>query len=224
MSGPDNQFEDLARRAAQSIEASRELAEQLSLLPDETEGASLTPGKPTRGRGKAVNQMREWLASKGYRAPEDVLSEMAGLASHEDAIMTAMVQAERVLAWAGQGAANRVFKVGVGHVELPGPWTPTPDQRMAVFMQLYAIMLRAADALMPYGAPKATPDVAVTNVNKIVIAQPAAQPAAPAADRARDMTPGARRIQPPLMPHQMQQNQRVSGSGDFRSDGSDRTE
>ncbi len=225
MSRPDNQFEDLARQAAASIEASRDLAEQLTLLPDEAEGAGLTPAKAGRGKGKVFNQMREWLAQRGFRAPEEVLAEMAGLASREDAILTAMVQAERVLAWAGAGAVNRKFVVGVGHVDVEGPWQPTPDQKMAVFQQLYATMLRAADALMPYGAPKATPDVAVTNVNHIVVqgAQPAPQAAHPG-DRARDVTPTARRIQPPLMPHQMQQNQQVSDAPAAQSDGQERTE
>ena len=225
MARPDNQFEDLARQAAASIEASRDLAEQLTLLPDEADGASLTPGKATRGKGKVFNQMREWLAQRGYRAPEEVLAEMAGLASREDAILTAMVQAERVLAWAGTGAVNRKFVVGVGHVDLPGPWLPTPADKLAVFQQLYATMLRAADALMPYGAPKATPDVSVTNVNQIVVqgAQPAPQPARPG-DRARDVTPEGRRIQPPPMPHQMQQNQQVSDAPAARSDGQERTE
>lgn len=224
MSGPDNQFEDLARKAAASIEASRDLAEQLSLLPDEAEGASLTSGKAGRGKGKVFNQMREWLAQRGYRAPEELLAEMAGLASREDAILTAMVQAERVLAWAGQGAVNRKFVVGVGHVDQPGPWMPSPGDKLAVFQQLYATMLRAADALMPYGAPKATPDVAVTNVNQIVVQTGDAPQAARPGDRARDVSPSARRIQPPPMPHQMQQNQQVSDAPDTQSDGQERTE
>lgn len=224
MPSPDNQFEDLARQAAKSIEASRDLAEQLTLLPDEAEGASLTSSKATRGKGKVFNQMREWLAQRGYRAPEEVLAEMAGLASREDAILTAMVQAERILAWAGQGAVNRKFVVGQGHVDLPGPWMPSPGEKLAVFQQVYATMLRAADALMPYGAPKATPDVAVTNVNQIVVQTgDALQPSRPG-DRARDVSPSARRIQPPPMPHQMQQNQQVSGAPAAQSDGSDRTE
>lgn len=223
MSSPNNKFEDLAKQAAASIDASRDLAKQLTLLPDEAEGASVTPGKASRGKGKVFNQMRDWLASKGYRLPEDVLAEMAGLASREDAILTAMVQAERVLAWAGQGASNKIFKVGIGHVELPGPWQPTPADKIAVFQQVYATMLRAADALLPYGAPKATPDVAVTNVNQIVVNGGPVAPSTPA-DRARDVTPGQRRIQPPPMPHQMQQNQRVSDPVKRGSDGEERTE
>ena len=225
MARPDNQYDELARAAAERIEASRDLAEQLSLLPAEAdEGKGLAGGKPVRGKGKVFNQMRDWLAARGYRAPEEVLAEMAGLASREDAILTAMMQAERILLWAGDGAANRIFQVGVGHVELAGPWQPTPDQKLAVFQQVYATMLRAADALMPYGAPKATPDVVQTNVTNITVQGPAVAQPVRASDMARDVTPQARRITPPLMPHQMQQKQGVSGAGCEPSDGEARTE
>lgn len=83
--------------------------------------------------------------------------------------------------------------------------------RLNTFMQIYTMMLRSADALMPYGAPKATPDVTQTNVTQIVVAGGAA-PAVQAADRARDVTPGARRIGPPPMPHEIQKNQQVADS------------
>lgn len=223
MAKPNDQFEALARTAAERIEASRALAEQLTLLPDEAEGASLVPGKPTRGKGKVFNQMREWLASKGYRAPEEVLAEMAGLASREDAIITAMVQAERILDWVGSGSRNMKFVAGVGHVEIEGPWQPTPGEKLAVFQQVYASMLRAADALMPYGAPKATPDVVATVTNTIVLNQPAAEPVR-GGDRARDVTPGARRMAPPPMPHEMQQNQQVAEARTDSAENADRTE
>lgn len=212
MSGPDNAFEELARDAARSIEQSRELAEQLTLLPDAPVVAD--EGKPKRGPGKALNQMREWLASKGYRLPEDVLAEMAGLASREDAILTAMVQAERILAWAGDGARNMKFVAGQGHVEIPGPWKPTADQKLQAFMQLYSIMLRAADALMPYGAPKVTPEQ-VTNQQVTQIVVQGAPSAAPSrSDQARDVTPNARRIAPPPMPGEVEQNQGLSEGDD----------
>lgn len=225
MPGPDNKFEELARQAAQRVEASRALAEQLTLLPDARPGAALVEdGRARRGQGKALNQMREFLAAKGYRLPEDVLAEMAGLASREDAILTAMVQAERILAWSGEGAVNRVFKPGVGHVELTGPWRPTPDQKLGTFMQVYAMMLRAADALMPYGAPKVTPET-VTNqqVTQIVVQGAAvAAPTGPA--QARDVTPQARRIAPPPMPGETVENQEVGASGRAASDSDARTE
>lgn len=222
MPSPDNQYEALARDAAARIEASKDLQAQLSLLPDEAaEGDTPADGaRRTRGQGKALNQMRDWLAARGYRMPEDVLAEMAGLASRESAILTAMAQAEQVLTWAGTGAANRVFQVGIGHVELPGPWKPTPDQRLNVFMQLYTIMLRAADALMPYGTPKASPDVQQTTITQLIVAGGSA-PAQPV--QVRDVTPQSRRIGPPMMPHEMQQFQHVAKVPVAASDGEGRT-
>jgi hypothetical protein len=75
-------------------------------------------------------------------------------------------------------------------------------------------MLRAADALMPYGAPKVTPEQ-VTNqqVNQIIVQAPAPQ-APRGGDQARDVTPGSRRIVPPPMPEQMQRNQQLSDEGE----------
>lgn len=212
MTGPNSMTEAMARDAAERIAKSRELAEQLTLLPDEAKGAQLVDdGKRGRGPGKVLNQMREFLAARGYRMPEDVLAEMAGLASRDDTILTAMVQAERVLSWAGEGSVNRVFRPGVGHVELVGPWQPTPDQKLAVFQQVYALMLRAAEAMMPYGMPKLTPDTSIGQQVNTIIVQGAPQAAVPAGQTARDVTPGARRIGPPPMPGEMQRNQSVSG-------------
>lgn len=224
MSGPDNQFEDMARQAARSIEASRELAEQLTLLPDVPVAAAEGDTPARRGPGKAVTQMRDWLAARGYRLPEDVLAEMAGLASREDAILTAMVQAERILAWAGEGALNRKFMPGVGHVDIPGPWRPTPEQKLQAFQSIYATMLRAADALMPYGAPKMTPEQ-VTNqqVTQIVVAG-GAMTTTRTSDQARDVTPGRRRIAPPPMPGEVDEKQRLGNEPSRRSDDGIRTE
>lgn len=227
MSGPDNQFEELAQQAARSIEASRDLAQQLTLLPDEVPGAALVEGGKggaKRGPGKALNQMREFLASKGYRLPEDVLAEMAGLASREDAILTAMVQAERILAWAGQGASNRVFKPGVGHVELVGPYKPTPDQKLQTFMQVYATMLRAADALMPYGAPKITPETVTNQQVTQIIVQGGTQAAPIGPATARDVTPHGRRIAPPPLPGEIVENQELGSQPAAPSDTGVRTE
>ena len=53
MSKPDNQYEELARDAAKRIGESRDLAEQLSLLPSEpNEEGGIAGGKATRGKGK----------------------------------------------------------------------------------------------------------------------------------------------------------------------------
>lgn len=216
MPSPNNQFEQLARDAADRIDASREMQQQLSLLPDETAptGDDGAPGR-TRGAGRAMSQMREWLSSRGMRLPEDTLAHMAGLASRDDAILTAMAQAEQVLTWAQDGA-----------VSVKGsPAVPTMAMRISTFMQLYAIMLRAADALMPYGAPKATPDITQTNVTQIVVAGNGQASSAPAATFvARDVTPGARRIGPPPMPHQIEQNQMVTELGAVSTSANRRTD
>jgi hypothetical protein len=42
-------------------------------------------------------------AAQGYRMPEDVLAEIAGLNTHEDLLKAAMVKAELVMAWAHGG-------------------------------------------------------------------------------------------------------------------------
>ncbi len=198
MTSPRTKFETLAAKAAERIDASREMQQQLSLLPDEAAGRDGGEARRTRGAGKAMSQLREWLASRGMRLPEDVLAEMAGLTHAEDVLLATMQDAERVLAWAEAGA---VATKG-------NPAVQTMAGRVNVFMQLYTIRLRAADALMPYGAPKATPDAAPVNVTQIVVAggqQPAPQPV-----QAIDITPGARRIGPPPMPHQIEQHQTLS--------------
>lgn len=201
MTKPNDQFEALARDAAERIDASRDLQQQLSLLPDEAQGEG-GETRRTRGGGKAMSQMRSWLADRGMRLPEEILAEMAGLNSRDGAFLATMAEAEQLLAWAEAGA------VGVKGA----PAVQTMAARLATFQQLYAIRLRAADALLPYGAPKATPDAAPVNVTQIIVPGPAQAPAEPTRrpDLARDVTPGARRIGPPPMPHQIEQNQQVS--------------
>ena len=105
MPSPDNQFEAMARDAAQRVEDSRELHQQLSLLPDEAaKGGAVAR---SRGAGKAMSQMRRWLADRGLRMPEEVLSEMAGLDQGGDTLTATMADAERLLAWA-EAAARAV--------------------------------------------------------------------------------------------------------------------
>lgn len=201
MSKPNDQFEDLARQAADRIDRSRAMQEQLTLLPDEQadQGGEVRRG---RGAGRAMSQMRDWLASRGLRLPEEVLAEIAGLQHREDVILATMADAERILTWAQDGAVSAKGS----------PSVQTMAMRVNTFMQLWAMRLRAADALMPYGAPKATPDAAPVNVTQIVVAggQQAPQQPVQIADQARDVTPVARRIGPPPMPHQIQHYQSVS--------------
>ncbi len=201
MARPNDKFEQLARDAADRIDASRDLQQQLSLLPDEAPGKGDGEPRRTRGAGKAMSQMRAWLADRGMRLPEEVLAEMAGLNSGQNAFLATMAEAEQLLAWAETGAVN----------VKGAPAVQTMAARLATFQQLYAMKLRAADALMPYGAPKATPDVTQTNVTQIIVPGPQhSGTAAPVQiDQARNVTPDARRIGPPPMPHQIKQNQSV---------------
>jgi hypothetical protein len=229
MTSPKTQFEDLARQAAVSIEAAAQAGEQLTFLPDEATAGEA--GRPPRGKGRATNQMREWLAAKGFRLPEDVLAEMAGMASGADAFLTALQRTEQVLIWAQSGARDvvEVIKDGVLITkELDN--RPTTGQRLATFQFVFTAQLRAVEALLPYGLAKVTPDVASLQVTQIVQMP---SPAAPmmavdrAVDRAavaRDVTPSARRVGPPPMPWEIQENQQVSEGASCHSDGEVRTE
>ena len=204
MAKPNDKFEELARKAVARVDDSRELQQQLSLMPDEQVTAAGGDPKRGRGAGRAMSQMREWLASRGLRMPEDILTEMAGLDNRQHAFLATIADTEQLLAWAQAGAVG--FK--------GSPAVQTMAVRISTFMQPYAMKLRAADALIPYGVPKATPDVTQTNVTNIIVPGATAPAAAPPSrpDLARDVTPAARRIGPPPMPHQMQQNQGLSGS------------
>lgn len=219
MAKPKNTYERMARDAAQRLDQAREAGEQLTFLPDEAGSAvdlvqDRPIGRPEGAKGKVSNQMREWLAAKGLAMPEDMLAQMVGLASRDDAVLNAMQQAERVLAWAFAGQ-QRTKKGGT--IE---DVTPTGPQRLNTFIQLYTIQLRAADALLPYGAPKATPDVNVTQQTTVIV--PSGAPAAPG-DQAKVVNSGGRMAPPPL-PGEIVENQQVSDAQDLRSDEESRTE
>lgn len=212
MAKPDSKFDDLARDAAQRIEAAAAAGEQFTFLPDEPAPGDTARAK--RGKGKATSQLRDWCAARGLRMPEDVLIEMAGMASTQDVFLTAMARTEQVLAWAQTGATGY----------RGSPAAPSMAQRLAAFQFVFTAQLRAAEALLPYGLGKVTPDVAVTQAVQVVMpgaVVPQAVPAGP--DRARDITPQARRIAPPPMPGQIVENQQVSASGNPGADGNART-
>jgi len=217
MAKPRNTQEELARKAAARLEDARRTGEQLSLLPDEpgrtpAEVAAPSGGRPKGAMGKGSNQMREWLAAKGYRLPEQQLAEMAGLTSSRDVFETAMMQTERLLVWAFAEAqdkdkADRII---------------TPEQRLSTFAQVFAVQLRAAEALLPYGTPKASPDVSVQQTVQLVV-----QGGAPA-DRgasARDVTPAAGAgLVPADVRWQIERNQQVSEDEARNSDEAIRTD
>lgn len=211
MAKPNSSFEELARDAGKRIEDARAAGEQLTFLPDEPQPDESERAK--RGKGKATSQLRDWCASRGLRMPEDVLIEMAGMASTEDAFLTAMARTEQLLAWAQAGAVGRKG----------APVEPSTSLRLATFQFVYTAQLRAVEALLPYGLGKVTPDPAPQVTVPIHLHAPAPVAVRPG-DLARDVTPQPRRFGPPPMPHQIQQNQEVAAHPVAASAAKDRTE
>jgi hypothetical protein len=203
-----NTFQEMAAEAVERIEDARAMGQQLTFLPDEPQPGDGAVAK--RGKGKAQSELRNWLAARGMRLPEDVLVEMAGMASTEDVFTTAMARTEQLLAWAEAGDK--------------GGRSASMAMRLDAFRFVYTAALRAAEALLPYGLAKVTPDQGNTVVNQIIM--PGAQAPVAGADRAaaaRDITPQARRMAPPPMPHEIQQNQGLDDVASGHSDADIRT-
>ncbi len=192
-----NSYQELVADAAERIDQARAMGQQLALLPDEGAAGEVKADRAKRGEGKAQSQLRKWAAARGFRMPEDVLAEMAGMATSDDVFTWAMAQAERMLAWAEAGDTGGRKASLVARVE--------------AFRMFYTAALRAAEAVLPYGLAKVTPDQGNTVVNNIIMpAQASAPMPADRADQARDITPQPRRMAPPPMPHEIQGNQGVS--------------
>lgn len=154
--------------------------------------------------------------------PEDVLIEMAGMASREDAFVTAMQRTEQILAWAEAGARQTATGVREGAlVTVEINTAATMGQRLATFQFVFTAQLRADEALLPYGLGKVTPDAPVPVPVPVFVASPVR---GSRADQARDITPQDRRIGPPPLPKRMQQNQSLSEISDAKSDAESRTE
>ncbi|PZQ99921.1 MAG: hypothetical protein DI533_04630 [Cereibacter sphaeroides] len=223
MAKANTQFETMAREAAERIAAAKAAGEQLTFLPDEPQAGDA--GRTPRGKGKATSQMRDWLASKGWRLPEDVLGEMAGLATSEDAFVAAMARTEQVLAWSEMGARDVTeFVDKEGKLaSRPLNTAPTTSQRLETFKFVFTAQLRAAEALAPYGLAKVTPDAAPQQAVHVNVFGGSAAPAS-GPDQARDVTPKARRLAPPPMPSQVQQNQGLSAAPLRDADREARTE
>ena len=220
MPKPDNQWQEMAAEAAERIDRQREQGQQLALLPDEIDdpvedgGEARGVGRPKGAKNKVSSQMRDYLAARGCRLPEDVLIEVAGLNTRNDLVTLAMVQTERVLAWAFDGA----------HIGRKAAPRPTVTMRLDVFRQQYTMILRAAEALMPYMAPKATPDVNVNQSVTMVVPSAPSQSADPAV-QARDVTPvRTGRMMPAQMRDEIQQKQQLKEPEISGSDGQIRTD
>lgn len=194
MSGADNQFQKMAADAAERLQQDRELQQQLTMLPDDVP-AEVEPeepakvGRPAGSKNKVSNQMREWLAHRGYRLPEEVLGQMLGQAGGDTDLMAETFRdVERLMAWAVGGASVTKWDASAQrHVATGETPHPTLGQRLETFQRLYAQKLRAAEALLPYGAPKASPDTAQPG-RTVVVVPVAAEGSRPAP---QDVTPQA---------------------------------
>lgn len=216
MPSNDNQWRKDAEAMAARIERNRSVGEQLALLPDEVAEPEEARGvgRPKGAKNKASTQLRDYLAAQGMRMPEDVLTEIAGLRTREDAISLAIERSERILLWMFDGA----------HIGKRGAPKPTPSMRREVFGQQYTIILRAIEALMPYASAKVTPDMLVTNNTRVQVVVPPA----PQAPEPRDVTPQQPRRTGRMVPadvaHEIEQKQQVSDVEFDASDSEGRTE
>ena len=224
MAKPNSSYEELARDAASRLDEAKAAGQQLTFLPDEPAPAESDRAK--RGKGKATSQLRDWLASRGLRMPEDVITEMAGMASTGDAMLTAMAAAERMLAWAQAGAASEfIWTNDEGAAKTRHLRTePTMAERLEAFKFCYTVQLRAAEALLPYGLGKVTPDEAPQTAVQVFVAPGGQAQVRQGPDQARDVTPTPRRLTPPPMPHEIQQNQGLADEVARKSDNESRTE
>lgn len=234
MARTERQTERLAREAAARIEADQAAGRQLGLLPEPElpdmggaaagGGGGKGVGRPKGAQNKGSSQLREWMAARGLRMPEDVIAEMAGLQARGlDAFGFALAQTERLLAHVGDTAENRIWTPDRGHVVLEGPWRPSPSEFVDTFKFFYGMARQAAADLMPYGTPKATPDVNVSQAVNVFV--PAA-PSRPAdrGDLARDVTPSARRMAPADVRANVQGNQGLGAEAGAGSDKGNRTD
>ncbi len=206
MAKAENQWQEQAAEAAKRIDAARDLG-QLSLFPGDAGAEDAEAGGAGRGKGKALSKLRELLAARGLRMPEDVLANVAALDDPEGPVMAALKKAEAV--------ALAIY----GHGQAPA------SVRLRLFETFYAQTVRALDALLPYGLAKVTPDVQVSQAVQVVV-MPGGQGQQPlqGGDRARDVTPQARRIAPPPLPVKVQENQQLGDVAPIAPDASDRTE
>ena len=207
---PNSMFDAMAEDVASRIEAARDAGAQMALpLPDEA-GAQAV--RAARGKGKAQMMLRDWLAARGLALPEDRLADIAGLNSREDVFVWAMQRTEQVLVWAEAGA--RPSKGNPADASL--------GQRLATFQFVFTAALRSAEALLPYGLGKVSPDVAPQA--PVTIVMPGAQMPSQGPETARDVTPRPARMAPPPMPTRVEQNQGVSGTDAPHSDAAIRTQ
>lgn len=201
------------RLAAERLDAARVVGRQLDLIPAEAspaDVAELEPrgrGRPAGSRNRRSSKLRQMLAARGFRMPEDVVAETAGLGARGlSGVELAMARAEQVVAWL-EGRA-------------PGGAAMKRAEVLGVFVTCWKEQNAAAAALLPYGLEKLTPDQAPAAVTNIVMPG-----AAVPGDRAKVIDGSlASDLAPPPMPGEVERNQGLAPGAARQSDGSSRTE
>lgn len=202
--------EERAAQAAARLDQARRVGSQLSLLAteaspaDPAEIAPRGPGRQPGSRNRRTSKLRAMLAARGYRMPEDLVAETAGLTARGvTGVELAMQRAEQVAAWLEAGNGLPLKR----------------DQLLGLFVAIWKEQNGAAAALLPYGLEKLTPDTAPAQVTTIVM------PGAPqAGDRARVIDADAADLAPPPLPGEVERNQGLGGADRGQSDDGSRTE
>lgn len=204
--------EKLAREAAARVDDAREHGRQLSLLvaeaspADPAEIAPRGPGRPKGATGKRSSKLRQMLAARGFRMPEDIVAEVAGLGQRDvSTVELAMLRAEQVAAWLEDRTGGLPLK---------------RDQLLGLFVSIWKEQNGAAAALLPYGLEKVTPDQVQTAPTFIVMPGQAPRAAVPG-DRAVVIDAD---LAPPPLPGEIERIQGLVGDATERPTSGSRTE
>lgn len=213
---------DRPRAAAERLEAAEAVGQQLSPLAVEASPADPAelpapagPGRPTGSRNRRTSQLRQMLAAKGMRMPEDVVAETAGLNARVSGAELVITRAEQVATWL------RRFPVGTKEGAAVGVGEQlTRGQMEGLFLAIYREQGDAAAALLPYGLERLTPDAAAVVAPTMIVLPQGGQ----AGDQARVIDGSSSVIAPPPRPSEMQRIQQVSNATRVASDDRSRTE
>lgn len=198
------------REAARRLDAAQEVGRQLSLLPAEASPADPAelpapagPGRPKGSRNRRTSKLRQMLAARGYRMPEDVVAETAGLNASVSGIELAMQRVEQVAAWLEADGLKRL----------------TLEARLGLFLAILREQGDAAAALLPYGLERLTPESGPVIAPTVIMLPQGGQPG----DQARVIEGQASDMAPPPLPSEVKGNQWLTDAPAAQSDGSGRT-
>ena len=212
----DERVQDAERRLAAAQAAGRQLGLFAApASPAEPEDLPAARGRPKGSRNRRTSKLRQMLAARGYRMPEDVVGEMAGLGAQVSLDVLAMQRAEQVAAW--------LCGFPIGHDD-KGVAIKVDQLPQGMMLRLFETILReqgdAAAALLPYGLERLTPESGPVVAPTVIMLPGGAQPG----DQARVIEGRASDMAPPPMPGQVEQNQWLTDARPAQSDGSGRTE